>query len=59
VNKSGQTLGEIVSSVKKVTDIIGEIAAASQEQSGGKARETKGVLPLLERAMPAATTGPP
>jgi methyl-accepting chemotaxis protein len=35
VNKSGQTLGEIVSSVKRVTDIIGEIATASEEQSSG------------------------
>ena len=35
VNKSGQTLQEIVTSVKRVTDIIGEIAAASQEQSTG------------------------
>jgi methyl-accepting chemotaxis protein len=35
VTKSGQTLGEIVSSVKRVTDIIGEIAAASHEQTSG------------------------
>jgi methyl-accepting chemotaxis protein len=35
VTKSGETLGEIVSSVKRVTDIVGEIAAASQEQSTG------------------------
>jgi methyl-accepting chemotaxis protein len=35
VTKSGETLGEIVSSVKRVTDIVGEIAAASQEQSSG------------------------
>ncbi|HEY2988402.1 MAG TPA: methyl-accepting chemotaxis protein [Candidatus Binatia bacterium] len=35
VTKSGQTLGEIVSSVKQVTDIIGEIAAASHEQTAG------------------------
>jgi ABC-type transporter Mla subunit MlaD len=35
VNQSGQTLGEIVESVKRVTDIIAEIAAASQEQSAG------------------------
>ncbi len=35
VNRSGQTLGEIVSSVKRVTEIIAEIAAASQEQAQG------------------------
>ncbi|NOT56682.1 MAG: HAMP domain-containing protein [Deltaproteobacteria bacterium] len=32
VSKSGQTLEEIVTAVKRVTDIMGEIAAASQEQ---------------------------
>jgi methyl-accepting chemotaxis protein len=35
VNKSGQTLQEIVTSVKRVTDIVSEIAAASREQSSG------------------------
>jgi methyl-accepting chemotaxis protein len=35
VNASGQTLNEIVASVKRVTDIVGEIAAASQEQATG------------------------
>jgi methyl-accepting chemotaxis protein len=35
VSKSGGTLDEIVASVKKVTDIIAEIATASQEQSLG------------------------
>ena len=35
VNKSGETLKEIVGSVKRVTDIIAEIAAASQEQTTG------------------------
>jgi methyl-accepting chemotaxis protein len=35
VNQSGQTLQAIVASVKRVTDIIGEIAAGSQEQSAG------------------------
>jgi len=35
VNESGSTLEEIVSSVKKVSDIIAEIAAASLEQSSG------------------------
>ncbi|MGH1488076.1 MAG: PAS domain S-box protein [Acidimicrobiales bacterium] len=35
VNQSGTQLEEIVNSVKKVSDIIGEIAAASEEQSIG------------------------
>jgi methyl-accepting chemotaxis protein len=35
VNRSGETLTEIVGSVKRVTDIIAEIAAASQEQTAG------------------------
>lgn len=35
VNQSGQTLKAIVASVRRVTDIIGEIAAGSQEQSAG------------------------
>ena len=35
VNQSGQTFNEIVASVKRVTEIIAEIAAASQEQSQG------------------------
>jgi methyl-accepting chemotaxis protein-1 (serine sensor receptor) len=35
VDEAGKTMDEIVSSVKRVTDIMGEIAAASQEQSTG------------------------
>jgi methyl-accepting chemotaxis protein len=35
VNASGRTLTEIVTSVKRVTDIVAEIAAASREQAGG------------------------
>ena len=35
VNRSGNTLTEIVTSVKRVTDIVAEIAAASQEQATG------------------------
>ncbi len=35
VNRSGATLQGIVGSVKRVTDIVGEIAAASAEQSAG------------------------
>ena len=35
VNQSGETLVEIVNGVKKVGDIVSDIAAASQEQSAG------------------------
>lgn len=35
VEQAGQTMGEIVTSVKRVTDIMQEISAASAEQSSG------------------------
>jgi methyl-accepting chemotaxis protein len=35
VQDAGSTMGEIVSSVRRVTDIIGEISAAASEQSSG------------------------
>jgi methyl-accepting chemotaxis protein len=35
VNESGKTLNDIVAQVKKVTDIVSDISAASQEQSEG------------------------
>jgi methyl-accepting chemotaxis protein len=35
VDRAGKTMGEIVTSVKRVTDIIADIAAASAEQSAG------------------------
>src|SRR5689334_11775071 len=35
VTQSGETLEQIVASVKKVSDIVAEIAAASREQSSG------------------------
>ncbi|UYK82999.1 methyl-accepting chemotaxis protein [Xanthomonas sacchari] len=35
VDQAGKTMQEIVTSVQRVTDIMGEIAAASQEQSAG------------------------
>ncbi|OYP39225.1 hypothetical protein CGZ80_00345 [Rhodopirellula sp. MGV] len=46
VNKSGETLGEIVDSVKRVTDIVAEIAAASQEQLTGIEQVTKAVTQI-------------
>ncbi|PPU70980.1 methyl-accepting chemotaxis protein [Xanthomonas melonis] len=35
VRKAGATMADIVASVQRVTDIMGEISAASQEQSAG------------------------
>ncbi len=43
VNQSGEVLLEIVSSVKRVTDIVGEIAAASREQATGVEQVAKAV----------------
>jgi len=48
VTQSGATLEQIVSAVKKVTDIVAEIAAASQEQSAGIEQVNKAVMQLDE-----------
>jgi methyl-accepting chemotaxis protein len=46
VTQSGVTLEQIVASVKKVTDIVAEIAAASGEQSAGIEQVNKAVMQL-------------
>jgi methyl-accepting chemotaxis protein len=46
VDQSGETLSQIVESVKKVTDIVAEIAAASQEQSAGIEQVNKAVMQM-------------
>jgi len=48
VNESGATLGEIVISVKKVNDIISEIASASEEQSTGIKQVNQAVMRIDE-----------
>jgi methyl-accepting chemotaxis protein len=48
VTQSGATLEQIVSAVKKVSDIVAEIAAASQEQSAGIEQVNKAVMQLDE-----------
>ena len=48
VTQSGQTLEEIVTSVKKVSDIVAEIAAASREQSSGIEQVNKAVMQMDE-----------
>ena len=46
VNRSGQTLQEITTSVKHVADFVGEIAAASHEQSTGVDQVNKAVAQM-------------
>jgi PAS domain S-box-containing protein len=46
VNQSGKTLEEIVGSVKRVTDIIAEITAASQEQAGGIDQVNRAIMQM-------------
>jgi methyl-accepting chemotaxis protein len=46
VDESGKTLEEIVMAVKKVTDIVAEIAAASREQSSGIEQVNKAVMQM-------------
>jgi methyl-accepting chemotaxis protein len=48
VDASGQTLSEIVTAVKKVSDIVAEIALASQEQSAGIEQVNKAVMQMDE-----------
>jgi methyl-accepting chemotaxis protein len=43
VDESGKTLDAIVQGVKKVSDIVAEIAAASQEQAAGIEQVNKAV----------------
>ncbi|MGH8052396.1 MAG: methyl-accepting chemotaxis protein [Stenotrophomonas sp.] len=48
VKKAGSTMGEIVASVQRVTDIMAEISAASQEQSAGIEQVNQTVVQMDE-----------
>ncbi len=48
VHQAGTTMGEIVSSVQRVTDIMAEISAASQEQSAGIEQVNQTVVQMDE-----------
>ena len=48
VDQSGKTLTEIVGSVKRVTDIIAEITASSQEQASGIDQVNKAIMQMDE-----------
>ncbi len=48
VNQSGKTLDEIVTAVKRVTDIIAEISVASQQQASGIDMVNKAIAQMDE-----------
>jgi methyl-accepting chemotaxis protein len=48
VDHAGRTMGEIVTSVKRVTDIIADIAAASVEQSTGIEQVNQAIVQMDE-----------
>jgi methyl-accepting chemotaxis protein len=43
VDRAGATMEEVVTSIRRVTDIMGEITTASQEQSGGIAQVNQAI----------------
>jgi methyl-accepting chemotaxis protein I, serine sensor receptor len=48
VDEAGRTMAEIIGAVQRVTDIMGEIAAASQEQSSGIEQVSRAVTQMDE-----------
>jgi methyl-accepting chemotaxis protein-1 (serine sensor receptor) len=48
VQQAGTTMDEVVTSVKRVTDVMGEIAAASQEQSAGIEEVNRAIVQMDE-----------
>jgi methyl-accepting chemotaxis protein len=46
VDKAGTTMDEVVSSIRRVTDIMGEISSASSEQSAGVAQVGEAVTQM-------------
>jgi methyl-accepting chemotaxis protein len=66
VNEAGHTMAEVVTSVRRVTDLMGEISAASLEQSAGVAQIGEAVIHMdqatqqnaaMVEEMSAAATG--
>ncbi|AOJ76273.1 methyl-accepting chemotaxis protein [Burkholderia ubonensis] len=48
VDEAGRTMTEVIGAVQRVTDIMGEIAAASEEQSGGIDQVARAVTQMDE-----------
>jgi methyl-accepting chemotaxis protein len=55
VDQAGQTMQEIVTSVKRVSDIIADISAASQEQTSGIEQVNQAILQMDESTQQNAT----
>ena len=55
VDRAGKTMSEIVTSVTRVTDIIGDISAAAQEQSAGIEQINQAILHMDEGTQQNAT----
>ncbi|MCT8275601.1 methyl-accepting chemotaxis protein [Xanthomonas translucens] len=55
VDRAGRTMQEIVASVQRVTDIMGEISTASQEQSAGIEQVNRTVTQMDEATQQNAT----
>ena len=48
VDQAGETMQEVVASIRRVTDIVGEISAASSEQSAGVAQVGEAITQMDE-----------
>jgi methyl-accepting chemotaxis protein len=48
VDQTGETMNEVVQAVKRVTDIMAEIAAASNEQSSGIEQVNQAIIQMDE-----------
>jgi len=49
VGDAGRTMGEIVASIQRVTDIVGEISTASAEQSSGGVGQVGEAVTQIDR----------
>jgi methyl-accepting chemotaxis protein len=48
VERAGSTMTEVVASVRRVTDIVAEITAATHEQSGGLSEINRAITQMDE-----------
>jgi methyl-accepting chemotaxis protein len=56
VDQAGATMQEVVSSIRRVTDIMGEISAASNEQSQGVSQVDEAVTQMDQATQHSAAT---